>query len=162
MLRLGILLLIHWRNFMATTTTISRAEPPSAAAQIVQGAYEVAVSAGAGALAGYMFTLINPVGGAVFGTTMALTRLIGSALADKFLMNQTAMKIMAWTLSLLAGVGAGFLAATGLGFAMTVSGAIGMTFAMILTSCAMRCMFTGAGCCAACLGGLGLAVRERV
>ncbi len=145
-----------------TTTSASQLEQPSAASQILQGVYEVGVSAGAGALAGYMFSLINPVGGAVFGASMALTRLIGNALADKFLMNQTAMKITAWALSLIAGVGPGFLAATTLGFAITAWGAIGLTLAMIITSCAIRCVFNGAGCCASCLGGLGLALRERV
>lgn len=148
-------------SLAVTTISASRSEQPSVASQILQGVYEVTVSAGAGALAGYMFTLINPVGGAVFGASMALTRLLGNTLADKFLMDQTAMKITAWTLSLIAGVGAGFLAATTLGFAITAWGAIGLTLAMIITSCAIRCMFNGATCCASCLGGLGLALRDR-
>lgn len=146
---------------ITTSTSTSQLQEPSLASKILEGVYEVSVSAGAGALAGYLFTIINPVGGAIFGATMDLTRLIGDALADKFLMDQTSLKIAAYVVSLIVAAGAGFLVTTALGFPITVLGTIGMVITMAITSFAIRILFHGAGCCSSCLGGLGLALKER-
>ncbi len=144
---------------MTAVTTPSQ-ETSSTGAKIFNAIYEIGVSTGAAALAGYMFSIINPVGGAVFGATYALTNIIADTVADKVLPNAT-LKVVAYAVSFFASVAAGIFAATTMGFPLTVIGSVGMLLAMIVTSCAIRCVTGGAGCCSNVLGGAGLALKER-
>jgi hypothetical protein len=146
---------------VTTTTTItSSQETPSTGAQIFNAIYEIGVSTGAGALAGYFFTIINPVGGAIFGASCALTRTIGGALIDRFVTDPT-LKVAAYAVSFIASIAAGIFVATTAGFPLTVMGSVGMLLAMLVTTCAIRCVTGGAGSCSSALGGAGLALKER-
>ncbi|MBS0604439.1 MAG: hypothetical protein JSS60_05295 [Verrucomicrobia bacterium] len=131
----------------------------------MSGIYEIGINAASGALAGYAFSLIDPIGGAIFGATSALSHTIATSLADRFAFNQTAVKIAVWAVSFVASVGLGLLAATVAGFPLTVMGAVGMTLAMLVTSLVVRIVSGGmlccSGCAAACVGGAALAAKEK-
>src|SRR5580698_9448890 len=77
--------------------------------QILSGACKVATSAAIGGLAAYAFSIINPVGGAIFGATSALTGIIADKIANQFSINHTAVKIAVWTVSAIASIGVGLL-----------------------------------------------------
>ncbi len=145
---------------VTTTNTPSTQQVPSNGAKIFNAIYEIGVTTGAGALAGYLFSIINPVGGAVFGATYAFTNIIANTVADKVLPN-AALKVVACVASFFASVAVGIFAATTIGFPLTVLGSVGMLVAMVVTSCAIRCVTGGAGCCSQLLGGAGLALKER-
>ena len=124
-----------------TSTAISSShvnQPPSCADQILNGLYQIGVSTLSGALAGYLFTIIDPVGGAIFGATSALTGVFANALAERFGMDQTASKIILWSVSFMVSIAAAVLVTTAAGFPLTVLGALGMTCAMIGTSILVR------------------------
>jgi hypothetical protein len=133
----------------------------SCGAQIFNSLYEIGLSTGAGALAGYVFGIINPIGGAVFGASSALTSTIALAIADKLGMDNTAFKIAAWVTTFIVSVGVGIFAATAAGFPLTVLGSVGMIFAMFVTTVAIRIVTNGAGCLSACAAGAGLAAKEH-
>ncbi len=144
------------------STTSSRAQqPPSLGAQIFNSIYEIGVSTGAGALAGWAFGIIDPVGGAVFGASYALTRTLANAFADKLCMGRTALRIAAWVVSFIASVSVGIFVATTAGFPLTVLGSVGMLLAMLVTSIAVRIVVYGASSLSSCVAGAGLAAKER-
>jgi len=142
-------------------TTSSTHQTPSTGAQIFKAIYEIGFSSAAGALAGYLFNIINPMGGAVFGASMSLSRHVTSALAERFCMDQTALKVTAYLVSFIASIAVGVFSTTAAGFPLTTLGAVGMVLAMVVSNCFLGVMLGGAGCCASCLGGAGLALRER-
>jgi hypothetical protein len=144
-------------------TTSSRApQSPSQGSQIFNSIYEIGFNAASGAFAGWAFGIINPIGGAVFGASYALTHALASEVASKLHMDQTALKVAAWFVSFIASFGVGMLAATVAGFPITILGSVGMILAMLITSLALRMVVSGAGCLSSCLAGAGLAAKERL
>jgi hypothetical protein len=133
-------------------TSIAAANPrsnqnSSLASQIVNGLDELTIGAASGALAGYAFKVIKPVGGAIFGLSATFAGAVADNLADRFSLHHTAAKTAVWALSFIASLGAGILAATAAGFPITVLGAVGMTLAMIVTSISVRCVISCAESC---------------
>jgi hypothetical protein len=162
-LLLGFFQFFYGGNMSVDATTSSRApQSPSQGSQIFNSMYEIGINAGSGALAGWVFGIINPIGGAVFGASYALTHTFASEVAGKLHMDQTAFKVAAWFVSFIASVGVGMLAATVAGFPITILGAVGMILAMLVTSIALRMVISGAGCLSSCLAGAGLATKERL
>lgn len=94
----------------------------------------VMIGAGVGALGAYLFRIISPPGGAVFGGVYVLTNLLVTRLAEKFCVDQDALKVMTYATSIIAGWAAGILAATVAGFPLTALGGVGMLLAMVITS----------------------------
>ncbi len=124
-------------------------QPQSPAMQAATAIAQVFGSAGIGALAGYAFGIINPVGGAVFGATSSLTSTLGNALAEQFGANQTAVKTTLYALSFIASFAVGIAVTTAVGFPITVMGAVGLTLAMAVTTCFIQCVLIGGLCCGA-------------
>lgn len=110
---------------------------------------QVGTGAAMGALAGYAFSLINPIGGVVFGATSAMTGLLGNAIAQHLGANQTAVKTTLYALPLIASLVAGMVVTTAVGFPITVMGAIGLTLAIAVTSYFVHCLAIGGVCCGA-------------
>jgi len=142
------------------------ASPPTLGTQIIHGIYNVGVTTAAGAMAGYAFSFINPIGGAIFGATTGLADTIANSLAERFAFNSTAVKIAVWAVSAVVSIGLGLLAVTAAGFPLTVVGSVGMTVAMIVTGIAVKIVTVGVVCCSACIGscagGAALAVKEKL
>jgi len=143
------------------STTNTRADRYAPSSGVKNSIYEIGISAGAGALAGWVFGIIDPVGGAVFGASYALTSTIGNAIYKKLGMNQTALKIAAALASFAISAGVGIFVATTVGFPVTVLGGIGMVLVMTITSIAVRIVIKGAAHLSACAAGAALAVKER-
>jgi hypothetical protein len=160
---------------MSIDSTITQANrgDSSCSNPIFKKIYEIGVTTAAGALAGHVFGIINPVGGAVFGASCALTWTLADAISDKvfavpapgshseFIMNRTALKTAAWFVSLAVSIGVGIFAATTAGFPLTVLGGVGMLLTMAVTSIAMRVVGQVSKCLFACTGGAALACKER-
>jgi hypothetical protein len=145
------------------STSGSRAPySPSLDTQIFNSIYEIGVSTGTGALAGWAFGIIDPVGGAVFGASHALTSTLVNAVADKLNMDHTALKTAACAISFIASVSVGIFATTTAGFPLTVLGSLGMLVAMAVTSIGVRIVVKGAGCLSSCIAGAALAAKERL
>lgn len=132
-----------------TTATIFD-QPTTPAGQVITEIYHIGVSAGAGALAGLVFGIVNPVGGAIFGAAYAVTSLIGRALINCLPIEEAAAKTALHVASFILSIGIGIIATTYVGFTLTALGAIGMLFAMIPTAIFLKC--TGA-CIAGCPNG---------
>jgi hypothetical protein len=143
------------------TTTSSTHPTQSPGSQLFNTIYEVGFSAAAGALAGYLFYIINPVGGAVFGAAMSLTGHIGAAVVDRLCIDQTALKVAFYAVSFIASVAVGFFATTAAGFPLTVLGSVGMVLTMVITNCVLNIITGSTSRCLQCLGGAGLALKER-
>ncbi len=118
--------------------------------QVLGGIFRVAGSAVIGGLAAYAFSIINPVGGAIFGATSALTSIVADKIANQFSINHTAVKVAVWIVSAMASIGIGLAVTTAVGFPLTVVGAIGMTAAMLATSIVVH-LVAGIACCSTCL-----------
>jgi hypothetical protein len=146
---------------MSATVNSNTDAPRSAGAQFIDSIYHVGLGAGVGALTGYVFGIINPAGGAIFGAVSTLTSIFATAIADQFCMNQTALKVGVVIASFIASIGIGILVTSALGFSLTIPGAIGMVLAMVVTKIAASIVIGGATCFSACAAGAGLAARER-
>jgi hypothetical protein len=104
---------------------------PSQASEAILGLYNVALSGCAGAFAAWAYTLINPIGGAVFGIAAGCANSLGSVIANSLPVNETAAKTAAHFLTFLASLGIGAFAATLAGFHITLMGAVALSLAMI-------------------------------
>lgn len=143
-----------------STTTIQSGRGSSCGGQIFNHVREIAENTATGALAGYLLGVIDPVGGAVFGASYAVTMTIADAISNKFIdMNKTALKITAFFVSAVVSAGVGIFVATTAGFPLTVLGGIGMLLTMAATSIAARLVFRSP--LPACAGGAALACKER-
>lgn len=98
-----------------------------------------------------MLHIINPVGGAVFGAASALTGIVVNSFVQKPEITQTANKVALWAVTVAARIGAGMLAVAAAGFTLTVTSAVGMSIAILVS---LVVVHFGIGCCAACCGGL--------
>jgi len=117
-----------------TTAIRPNHQAHSPAGEVVTGLYQIGISAGAGALAGYAFSLIHPIGGAIFGATFAVVNSIGTSLANQFGMNEEATKTALYAVSYIISTLAGAFATTTLGFPLTFLSGVVMTFGMIITT----------------------------
>ena len=98
------------------------------------------LSAAAGALLGCALSLINPIGGAVFCATAALTSSLVNKCVEKLKLSDdpTTQKVAAWAAVTICSMAIGALVASALGFPLSVAAAIGMTAAMQLSTIAMQ------------------------
>jgi len=146
----------------STTTIQSGRSTSSCGNQIFKNICNIAEITVSGALAGHLLGVIDPVGGAVFGASYALTITIADAISDKVInMNKTALKVVAFFVSAIVSTGVGIFAATTAGFPLTVLGGIGMLLTMAVTSIAIRIVHHVAEPLFACAGGAALACKER-
>ncbi len=124
-------------------------QPRPLASQILNGLYEIGVHGAAGALAGWACSIIDPVGGAIFGVSSAFTGVLANTLAERCCMDQTAARIAAFAVSFIASIAVGIIVTTAAGFPLTVLGAVGMTLAMLVSSIVVR---FGIACVGGCVG----------
>ena len=121
------------------TTAAAFNQPTTPASRAIVNMYNIGVTAGAGALAGLVFGIINPIGGAIFGATTATAYLIGKTINNSLSPQdpgaKTALDVAAFVLS----IGLGIMAATYAGFTLTALGAIGMVFAIVLVEPFVKC-----------------------
>lgn len=138
---------------MSSTTSIGQSGVSSSqaniittpASQVLNGIYNVGMNSAAGALAGYAFGLINPVGGAIFGAVSALSHSVATGLGARWLGDRTCAKVAGWAISFVASIGAGVFVATAAGFPITVLGGVGLTATSLLTHASLK-MVTGGLC----------------
>lgn len=128
---------------------------PSIPQLIMEGIYSVGFSAGTGALAGYVFGVINPVGGLVFGATSALVEAIGYGIMSR--QENEALKTTTYVLSFIAGIAASVAAVTALGFPLTVGTVILLTLGMLVRIIAAGLVLKVSKCYSSCIGGAVLA-----
>ena len=140
-----------------TYTRLFGPQTPSIARQVIESVSKIGIQTGAGALAGYAFGMINPVGGAVFGLASTAGQIIADKINENFYGNRTNVKVANYILSIAIGAGAVALAGIPLSFGATV----GLTAAMILTTIAINLAVGTAQFGADCVGGAALACRDR-
>ncbi len=124
-------------------------QPRSLASQMLNGLYEIGVGGGAGALAGWACSIIDPIGGAVFGVSSAFTGVLANTLSERLCMDHTAARVAVWAVSFVASIAVGIIATAAAGFPLTVLGAVGMTLAMLVSSFVVR---FGIACVGGCFG----------
>ena len=129
--------------------------------QIVNSISRIGIGAGVGALAGYAFEIIDPVGGAIFGATAELVVVIGDRLADKLCMNRTILKTAAYAVAFITSIGVGIFVTTAAGFPLTVTGAVGIVLTSFVTSIGIIALRIGACGLCSCVGGAALAANEQ-
>lgn len=105
-----------------------------AGARLIETVYYTGVCAAAGALAAHAFHIVNPLGGAVFGATSALTEIVANTIAQRSGLNQTTDKIALWAVTFALRIGAGMLAAAAAGFTLTVTSAAGLAIAVLVAA----------------------------
>ncbi len=130
---------------------------PSIAQLIKEGVYAVGLSAGIGALAGYAFEIIHPVGGLVFGAASTLTIVIGRVILSRIDEDNVALKVATYVGTVIASIAAGVIAVTALGFPLTVGSFILLTLGMVVTGYAFPHILQASKCYSACIGGAVLA-----
>ena len=87
---------------MTAATTLS--QPTTPAGKAIMNLYHIGLAAGAGALAGLAFGIINPIGGAIFGAAATTANWIGRTVADSLPIEdagaKTALEVAAFIISL--------------------------------------------------------------
>ena len=142
---------------MAIAASHANNQPPSIPQLIMEGIYTVGVSAGTGALTGYVFGIINPVGGLVFGVTNALVGTIGRGLISRISEENSALKVAAYVLTAIVSIGASVAAVAALGFPLTIGSFILLSLGMLVTGIAIELVLAASKCYSACIGGAVLA-----
>ena len=138
----------------STTHTQTQAQTPTGRAILI--AYDLGLRAAAGAFAGYAWSIINPIGGAIFGLASALTNTAGDAItASTVPMNETAAKTAMRVATFLLSVAAGIIATAAAGYTITVGAAVGLSLAMIP---ALFVVYVSASCIASCAPNTGVRV----
>lgn len=122
-------------------------QPTTPTGQIINEIYNLGISAGAGALAGLVFGIVAPAGGAIFGVTQAASNLVGRVIVNALPIQETSAKVTLRVASFILSIGIGIIATTYAGFTLTTLGSIGMIFAMLPTGIFLAC--TGA-CMSGC------------
>jgi hypothetical protein len=122
---------------MTTATTLS--QPTTPAAKAIMSLYQIGLGAGAGALAGLAFGIINPIGGAIFGAATITANWIGRSVTDSLPIEDAGAKTALDVAAFILSIGLGIMAVTYAGFTLTAMGAIGMVFAMMLTEPVAKC-----------------------
>lgn len=119
---------------------------------VVQGA----IMGASGAAAGALFTLIDPLGGAIFGVSSFLSNRLIHWTIEKVgcCPANPVFKTAQLVLSLIVGIGAGILITTAAGFPMTFAAGVGLTIALIGTAIATILALGGCWCSSAITTGL--------
>ncbi len=130
---------------------------PSIPQLLLEGVYSVGLSAGTGALTGYVFGVINPIGGLAFGAASALVGAVGRGIASHISEDNMALKVATYALTFIAGIAASVAAVTLLGFPITLGSFILLTLGMMVTGIAIELVIATAKCYSACIGGAVLA-----
>ena len=137
----------------------------SHSAGIFNGAYDALFYAASGFLGGYFFSLIDPIGGAVFGTASLIAETVTNTLISRSGLN-SCLRTLLWAGAFFANIAAGAFIASSLGFPITLTTACILTFAMIPASLVAKPLLNmalfGAKCAAACIGGGLLAIKDRL
>ena len=135
-------------------------------AGIFNGVYNTLLYATSGFLGGYFFSLIVPMGGAVFGATSAIAEMATDSLIDRSELN-SCLRTLLWAGAFFTNIAAGAFIASSLGFPITLTTACVLTLAMIPASLLvakplLNMALLGAKYAAACIGGGLLAIKDRL
>jgi hypothetical protein len=124
--------------------------------------FNILTSIASGYLAGLTFSIINPIGGAIFGATGAFTNITLWYLVSKLDISSTTAKTILYGLSFIASMAIAGAVTTAVGFPITFVGAISLTFAMLVTYIAVSMVAVGIICCNGCFLGaiLGVTVSD--
>ena len=115
----------------------------------VAAAVAISANAGLGYMAGSVFTIINPIGGAVFGATFALTNMVADGILGAVgCNNNTALEIAKFVIAGALSAVAATFAVAALGFPITFTAAAMLVGGMVLVDMAIK-----AACCL-CISGL--------
>ncbi|MCX6989614.1 MAG: hypothetical protein NTX49_00890 [Chlamydiae bacterium] len=116
-----------------------------------QAAGRIGISAGVGALAACVFTVIDPIGGAIFGATGALTGLVAHGIMNavgRDTMDERAFRITKLVVSgVLAAVAATFALAVA-GFPITFTAAATLIAGMFIVNLIVPDILNCIACCA--------------
>lgn len=129
-------------------------------AELSAAAYYAVKYAGTGYLSGCIFSLINPIGSAVYGAASVISEMALVYLGSQFELSGC-LKSLFVTTAFFASMAIGALVTTSIGFPITFAVAIDLTLAMIMTTLAMKMALFGAKCAAACIGGGVLVIKDR-
>jgi len=129
---------------MATQAT----QPSTTADSIVLRTYSVGITTASGALAGHLWKIIDPVGGAIFGASYGIAHQLSGLLIEHLGLQTSAAKTAAFVIAFIASISAGFFAAGAAGFSIAVGSAIWMPIAMCVASVIVRLGIECLMCCA--------------
>ncbi|MCX6989615.1 MAG: hypothetical protein NTX49_00895 [Chlamydiae bacterium] len=130
------------------STHIPRVSPAYVCATTaVAAAININANAGLGYIAGSVFTIINPIGGAVFGATFALTNMVADGILGAVGCNSnTALKIAKFVIAGALSAVAATFAVAAVGFPITFTAAAMLVGGMVLVNMAIT-MAIKAACC---------------
>ena len=145
---------------------------PSLATQCVttlgQGAFCIVANTGAGYIAGSAFSIINPIGGAIFGGSYALTSMVADGIMNAVgcnKVNNVALQIAKLVIANVLGAVAATFAVAAAGFPITFAAAamlVGGMFAisMVITAVVACCICGCVGATAVAGNALGATVMH--
>ena len=128
------------------TNAVSRNQILPNGSQLRDDLCEIGLNTAAGALAAHLFSIIHPIGGAIFGASITLTRIAAIGLANQFSMDQTAKKIALMYIPYLSAA-VGIFAVTMAGFPLTLLGTAGLALTMVVTQVFLNVLLQGSDFC---------------
>jgi hypothetical protein len=129
------------------------------ATMAASAAVNIGANASLGYIAGSVFTIINPIGGAIFGATYALTSVVADGILGAVgCNNNTALKIAKFVISGVLGAVAATFTVAAVGFPITFAAAAMLIGGMTLVSLAIQLIFKcfKCTCCTTTLIGVGV------
>jgi hypothetical protein len=86
-----------------------------------------------GYFAGHVFSLIDPIGGAIFGVTAHMSRRFSTYILDKLDISNLAMKIAVYVTAYFASIGTAVAVTAAAGFPIALSNALVLNSAILIT-----------------------------
>ncbi len=127
-----------------------------------QLAFGAALMGSAGAVAAGLFTMISPLGGAIFGVSYLLSNRLIHWICDKIncCPDSLIFKVAQFALSTIGGIAASVLITTAVGFPMTMMTGIILTVAAIGVTMAALLTLGGCLCSSAVATGIALGAND--
>jgi hypothetical protein len=131
----------------------------SFASKLIDAASKTATLGACGYFAGHVFSLIDPVGGAIFGVTAAVSHRLSGYILDKFQISSILLGSFAYNAAYFTGIGIGAAVTTTAGFPIAFSTTVVLNAVIILTYALARSILSNS---ANCIGGAALAIKDRL
>ncbi len=107
---------------------------PTNSEMVANGILNVSFHASTGALAGYLFTLITPVGGAIFGAVRSVSSMVIGKTLGNFFGNTTSEKTVRFAVKFFGSILVALAVTIAAGFSFTFSAGVMLSLCMVPTA----------------------------
>jgi hypothetical protein len=133
----------------AFTPQDSESQPPFAI-QLLSNTVKVVACGATGYIAAMVFSIVDPVGGAIFGVSSTASGIVIEFLVEKLGISSTCAKVAFFAFTFIASTAIATAITTASGFPITFLGSIGLTIAMFVTAVTITIVVSGILCCSGC------------